>query len=118
MSYSLGVSVASRETAASEDNRGARANADNNGEDGEDIFVLAVEEPAFGQNRVANELKKRELTVSPAGVRCVWLRHDLGTLRKAAQGEEDISPIKGLSAENRLALRRQRSCVRITPGAP
>jgi len=46
------------------------------------VIEFAVEQPAYGQVRVANELKKRAISVSPAGVRTIWLRHDLQTFQQ------------------------------------
>ena len=52
------------------------------------IVEVALDKPAYGQVRVSNELAKQGMRISPAGVRCVWMRHDLQTFQRRLKALE------------------------------
>lgn len=52
------------------------------------VVEIAIENPALGQVRVSNEMKKKGILISPGGVRSVWLRHEMETFKKRLKALE------------------------------
>jgi len=68
------------------------------------VVDLAIEQPAYGQLRASNELKKQGIILSPGGVRSVWMRHDLQTFKLRLKALEAKSAQDGIIlTESQLA---------------
>jgi transposase InsO family protein len=46
------------------------------------VVAFAIDFPAFGQVRASNELRKIGVFVSPSGIRSIWLRHSLESMKQ------------------------------------
>jgi hypothetical protein len=55
------------------------------------VVAYAIEQPANGQVRASNELRKRGVFISPSGVHCVWLRNDLSCFKDRVKALEEKS---------------------------
>ena len=53
------------------------------------VTEYALEQPAHGQHRTSNELRKRGVFVSGSGVRSIWVRHDLENFKKRLKALEE-----------------------------
>lgn len=76
----------------------------------EAVVKMALDYPAYGQSRACNELRKKGIFISPAGVRCVWQRHNLEIFEKRLKALEDRVAQEGLilTEAQVIAMERKR----------
>jgi transposase InsO family protein len=55
------------------------------------VVAYAIEQPAHGQVRASNELRKRGVFISASGVRCVWQRNNLACFKDRLKALEEKS---------------------------
>ena len=76
----------------------------------EAAIQIAFDYPAYGQVRACNELRKKGIFISAAGVRCVWQRHDLEVFEKRLKALEARIAQDGiiLTEAQMMALERKK----------
>ena len=60
------------------------------------VLEYALEQPAHGQLRTSNELRKLGTFISPSGVRSIWLRHGLACFKDRLKALSDKVAKEGL----------------------
>jgi hypothetical protein len=53
------------------------------------VIAYAIEQPAHGQHRTSNELRRIGVFVSGSGVRSIWLRNGLENFKKRLKALEE-----------------------------
>jgi transposase InsO family protein len=74
------------------------------------VIEYAIEEPAHGQVRASNQLRKKGVFISASGVRSVWLRHQLARFKDRLRAlEEKMAKEKLILTESQVqALERKK----------
>jgi transposase InsO family protein len=76
----------------------------------EAVLKIATDEPAWGQARVSNELRKQGITISGPGVRGIWLRNDLENFKKRLKAlEEKVAKEGTILTESQLKALEQKA---------
>jgi transposase InsO family protein len=75
------------------------------------VLDIAIENPALGQLRASQELLQRGIVVSAGGVRSIWLRNGLATMKKRLKALEARSAEEGvvLTEAQIVALEKAKS---------
>ena len=76
----------------------------------EAVLAIAIDYPAYGQVRAANELRKQGITLSGAGVRGIWIRNNLETMKKRLRSLEEKVAKEGvvLTESQLVALEKKK----------
>lgn len=76
----------------------------------EAVLRFALDQPAYGQVRVSNELRKEGVFVSASGVRSIWLRHSLASMKERLRRLEKKVAEEGilLTESQIVALERKK----------
>ena len=59
------------------------------------VREIAIQFPAYGQVRASNELRKKGIFISAGGIRSVWMRQNLETMKKRLVALEQLSAAEG-----------------------
>lgn len=81
------------------------------------VLDYAIEQPAHGQVRVSNELRKRGTFVSPSGVRSIWLRHELANFKQRLTALEKHVAATGSVLTEAQVVALEKSVMTISPAA-